>query len=50
MKYTLYLINKNPALNTIATFTDAKDVIDFKKKAIKQGFEVTVKGEKKHVE
>ena len=46
MKYILELTDKNPENNTTVTFNIAQDVIDFKKKAIEQGFKVTVKGEK----
>ena len=48
MKYTLELTDKDPANNMTAECDNAKEALEYKRKAIEQGFKVTVKGEKKH--
>lgn len=50
MKYTLELIDKDPANNMTIHCKDSKEAVEYKRKAIEQGFQVKVKGEKKHVE
>ena len=50
MKYTLYLTDKNPINNMTIHCKDSKEAVEYKRKAIEQGFQVKVKGEKKHVE
>ena len=47
MKYTLELTDKDPANNMTAECDNAKEALEYKRKAIEQGFKVTVKGEKK---
>lgn len=47
MKYTLYLTDKDPANNMTITCDNATEAVEYKRKARKMGFEVTVKGEKR---
>lgn len=46
MKYTLYLEDKEPANNMTIECKDSKEAVEYKRKAIKQGFKVSIKGEK----
>ena len=46
MKYILYLTDKDPANNMTIECETAQEVLEHKRKAIEQGFQVTVKGEK----
>ena len=46
MKYTLYLTDKDPVNNMTIHCKDSKDAVEYKRKAQKMGFKVTVKGER----
>ena len=46
MKYTLELTDKDPANNMTAECDNAKEALEYKRKAQKMGFQVKVKGEK----
>ncbi len=46
MKYTLYLTDKDPANNMTIHCKDSKEAVEYKRKAIEQGYKVTVKGER----
>ena len=46
MKYTLYLTDKDPANNTTIECDNSTEAVEYKRKAQKMGFKVTVKGER----
>lgn len=49
-KYILHLEDKDPINNMTIECDNATEAVEYKRKAQKMGFEVRVKGEKKHVE
>ena len=44
MKYTLELTDKDPANNMTIHCKDSKEAVEYKRKAIEQGYKVKVKG------
>lgn len=47
MKYILELTDKNPVNNMTIECDNAKEAVEYKRKAMEQGYKVKVKGERK---